>query len=214
MKLKSTYTRGVVALLGLLAPAAIWGQALPEVQRDENGAAFRTGEVVVKFKPTRDVQAVENVLKKGALKVKKHVSTEAMRKRNEAGITLATTDLAVGDAVKALKDDPAVEYVQPNWVYQHQGATSDDLFAANGALWGMSDTSAFGADAADAWNAGFTGSKNVYVGVIDEGVQYDHPDLAANIWTNPTPDPALNDIHGFNAITGNGNIYDAANDDH
>lgn len=29
----------------------------------------------------------------------------------------------------------------------------------------------------------------VYIGIIDQGLQYVHPDLAANIWTNPDEVP-------------------------
>jgi subtilisin family serine protease len=54
-------------------------------------------------------------------------------------------------------------------------------------------------DAPEAWNitTGFTGT---VVGVIDSGVDYTHPDLAANIWTNP------GEIAG-NGIDDDGNGY-------
>ena len=38
--------------------------------------------------------------------------------------------------------------------------------------------------ARDAWDI-TTGSKDVIVGVIDTGINYDHPDLIDNLWTNP-----------------------------
>ena len=45
-------------------------------------------------------------------------------------------------------------------------------------LWGMAKIKA-----SQAWD--ITTGSNVVVGVIDAGVDYNHPDLAANIWTNP-----------------------------
>lgn len=39
-------------------------------------------------------------------------------------------------------------------------------------------------DATDAWDKTI-GSKDVLIAIIDTGVQIDHPDLQANIWTNP-----------------------------
>ncbi len=39
-------------------------------------------------------------------------------------------------------------------------------------------------DAPEAWTAA-TGSRDVLVGVIDTGIDYTHPDLAANMWHNP-----------------------------
>jgi subtilisin family serine protease len=57
-----------------------------------------------------------------------------------------------------------------------------------GSQWGLSNTGAsggvVGADigAAQAWQSGT--SSTVIVGVLDTGVDYNHPDLAANIWQN------------------------------
>ncbi len=58
----------------------------------------------------------------------------------------------------------------------------------------------FGSGADEAWAAGAVGSKAVYVGIVDEGVQIDHPDLVDNIWTNPF------EIAG-NGIDDDGNGY-------
>ena len=50
-------------------------------------------------------------------------------------------------------------------------------------------------DAAQGWNV-TTGTGRTIVAVIDTGVDYAHPDLAANIWTN-TLDPATGGLHGY-----------------
>lgn len=47
----------------------------------------------------------------------------------------------------------------------------------------------------DAWEK-CKGSANIVVAVLDQAVQYTHPDLERNIWTNPSP--TKNDLHGFN----------------
>lgn len=49
----------------------------------------------------------------------------------------------------------------------------------------------------DAWKK-CQGDGQIVVAVLDQAVQYTHPDLQANIWTNPNP--TKGDLHGYNFI--------------
>lgn len=73
----------------------------------------------------------------------------------------------------------------------------------NNADQAVATTSVAGADihVADAWKL-TAGNPEVIVAIVDEGVKYTHPDLAANMWTNPNPSPEYNsqDIHGWNFV--------------
>lgn len=55
----------------------------------------------------------------------------------------------------------------------------------------------------DAWPL-CTGDPRVIVAVVDNCVQWDHPDLAANMWVNPRADDNSNgytgDVHGWNFV--------------
>ena len=73
------------------------------------------------------------------------------------------------------------------------------------ALWGLHNTGQGGRtvdadiDAPQAWEIS-TGSPDIVVAVIDTGVDYTHPDLAANMWVNPgeiADDGIDNDENGF-----------------
>ncbi len=138
---------------------------------------------------------------------------------------------SVQDAVTRLESHPAVAFAEPNWVYTHD-ATSNDPYYTDGSLWGMygdatSPANQYGSQAGEAWATGHTGSKSVYIGVIDEGIQYTHPDLDANVWTNPF-DAAdgvdndgngyVDDIRGWDFANGDNTIYDGGKrgnlDDH
>ena len=107
----------------------------------------------------------------------------------------------VPDAVKALGAEAKfVQYAEPDYIVSTQVVPTDSLFSQ---LWGMHNTGQTGGtadadiDAPEAWEVA-TGNLSVRVGVIDTGIERTHPDLAANMWTNP------------NEIAGNG-IDDDAN---
>ncbi|HYE05787.1 MAG TPA: S8 family serine peptidase [Planctomycetota bacterium] len=89
-------------------------------------------------------------------------------------------------------------------------------------LWGMNNTGQTGGvadadiDAVEAWDV-HTGTHAVLVGVIDTGIDRDHPDLAANMWVNPGESGAGREANGVDD-DGNGYIddwrgWDFANND-
>ena len=96
-------------------------------------------------------------------------------------------------------------YLVNQWHYLNQGSAS------------VSPTARKGADinVVDVWSRLCAGDPDIIVAVIDEGVKYTHPDLAANMWVNTGEIPGngldddgngyIDDVHGFNFVT-NGEI--------
>ncbi len=135
--------------------------------------------------------------------------------------------MTVKEAIESLKNNPAVKSVEPNWIYTKQQTRPNDPLFTNGSLWGMYGASTgtgtsnqYGSEAAAVWNTGVTngtGSRSIYVGIIDEGVQITHPDLQANIWVNPF-DPVdgidndgngyIDDSNGWDFVGNNRTVYD------
>ncbi|HET8540350.1 MAG TPA: S8 family peptidase, partial [Anaeromyxobacter sp.] len=135
--------------------------------------------------------------------------------------------LAVAQAIGALEADPAISFAEPNWIHDHD-EVSNDPYYTNGSLWGVygdatTPRNPNGSQAAEAWAAGHVGSRNVLVGVIDEGVMYDHEDLAGQVWTNPF-DPVdgidndgngrVDDVHGWDFDRNDSSTFDGTQDDH
>jgi subtilisin family serine protease len=84
--------------------------------------------------------------------------------------------MTVGQGIKAYLSWPGVLAVEPNYTLEPAAVPNDPHFASQ---WGLARISA-----TKAWDI-TTGSSNVVVAVIDAGVDYNHPDLAANMWRNP-----------------------------
>lgn len=80
--------------------------------------------------------------------------------------------------------------------------------------WALADPAAIGAQ--EAWTQS-TGA-GVLVAILDSGIQVGHPDLAANVWSNPGEIPAngrdddangiIDDVHGANMFDMTGTVDD------
>lgn len=91
-------------------------------------------------------------------------------------------------AIFLLSLNPNVECAEKNFIGHFFATTpNDDYFYK---LWGLNNTGQTGGtgdadiDAPEAWDI-HKGSTSIVVAVIDTGIDYNHIDLKANIWTNP-----------------------------
>ncbi|HEY0101807.1 MAG TPA: S8 family serine peptidase, partial [Pyrinomonadaceae bacterium] len=85
-------------------------------------------------------------------------------------------------AVDALNARPDVVYAEPNYIWRKAALPNDPRFSELSGLRNLSHPTA-DIDAEQAWDT-TTGSRNVVVGVIDEGIDINHEDLRDNIWRN------------------------------
>ena len=139
-----------------------------------------------------------------------------------------TSDDNLSAALSVLSSNPQVQYAEPNYRLHtlDDGAPNDPDFYKS---WGMKNTGqadpggVMGTPGSDIgiiplWKEGFTGSKKIVVAVIDTGVDWNHPDLKANIYTNPGEiagngldndhNGFVQDIHGWNFYDGNNDSMD------
>jgi len=216
----------VIAILGVSTAAAA-GRPDLVLAGLNAGRAHQSNEIIVKYRDGINA-AEQTAVRQGLGASKLDTVRGGSAKRGETALLKLPAGVGVAAAVRALATDPAVEYAEPNWTYQHT-ATSNDSYYTNGSLFGMygdatSPANQFGSQAGEAWAAGHTDCGNVIVGVIDEGIYFNHEDLAANIWVNPYDvadgrdndgNGYVDDIRGWDFAGGTNNINSGgATDDH
>jgi serine protease len=152
-------------------------------------------KVLVKFR-SLDPQALQRV-------VEEHDIDRARWVGGTGVILFRSRSKDAGAMVRALAGRADVLYAEPDYVV-HKLAEPNDPYYLKGLLWGMTKISA-----PQAWGV-TTGSTGTVVGVVDTGIDYNHPDLTANVWSAPEPFSVTiggvtincpKDSHGFNAIT-------------
>jgi subtilisin family serine protease len=152
-------------------------------------AAYRPDRVLVKYREAAAKSALERDAVRASVGGTLSRSYTTLPTIEAIALGPGTT---VEAAVAALSADPSVEYAEPDFLWTVDALPNDPKFVEQ---WGLNNTGqpigeypgeqpGVDVDAPEAWEHG-TGSADVVVADIDEGCDYRHPDLAANIWTNP-----------------------------
>lgn len=137
--------------------------------------------------------------------------------------------VSVEEAMAAMAKDERVEFAVPNHTYQLEDVKKGSLpnDPDFGKLWGLHNEGQTNGkvdadiDAPEAWqiHTGRTQAQGAHItAVIDTGIDYNHPDLKANMWVNPGEIPGngidddgngvIDDVYGYNAFADNGDPMD------
>jgi subtilisin family serine protease len=228
-----------IALVAAL-PTLVQAQGRPDLVDEAlraGRAEFVPGELLVQFKPGTTAAAQASTLAY-VRSAKKETLKSASQRRDGKGdlhVVSLPPGLLVADAIRSMGQLADVDFVEPNWIYQHQ-ATSNDPYVTtttvSNQLWGMYSPSAlaggkvnsFGSGATTAWANGKTDCSGVVVGIIDEGYMYTHEDLAANAGKNPGEiagngldddgNGLIDDVYGWDFAGNNNTVFDGVGDDH
>ena len=150
------------------------------------------GAILVMFKPGVSKQERETLIKQNGASLRQlDAQGRDMKMRYVADGRIVKVKVPKGvdrdHLIKKLSANPAVAVAEPDFPLKALATPNDPSFAE---LWGLHNTGqaggTAGADikAVDAWDIS-TGSHDVIIGVIDTGMDYNHPDLIDNRWVNP-----------------------------
>jgi len=189
---------------------------------------FIPGEVLVRFKSESQARAAKQIDTlqiegRGVpMRIEQIEASDVLH-----GLRLAHVDpVDTLKAVKALGARPDVLYAEPNYAREAFSSPNDPLYPN---LWALKNTGTifgnvgallpgYDVDAEEAWNI-TTGSRNVVVGIVDGGIDSNHPDLHQNMWVNPAEIPGngldddgngvIDDINGFDFFHNQGSFFDS-----
>jgi subtilisin family serine protease len=208
-------TAAVVVLLGFSVSTQGRGNGRRIVR--VNGADAVEGEVLLKYR--------DGGLRANRATLEAAVDAETVDALDRRGTRrIRSRRLRTTELIDMLSSDPDVEYVEPNYVIRSLVKYPNDPFFTS--LWALYNTgvnvvgggggAGFDIDARTAWDT-TTGGRTSVVAILDSGVDYNHVDLAVNMWSAPA---AFNvtiggvtvtcaaGTHGFNAVARNCNPMD------
>jgi|GEM_PF-486385 len=161
------------------------------------------GELIIKYKGQGDSQE--------ALSQEKSSKKFNYKTLKQIGENMELVQVApyqsLESAMAELEKNPAVEYVQPNYILNAYDIPNDPLYARQ---WGMSNNGqlingGYGTAGVDiniqkAWSM-TKGNSEIIVGVLDSGIDINHPDIRNNI------------VAGWDFAHDDSSVYDKGDDE-
>lgn len=186
------------------------------------------GEVLVTFKPWRDVWSADQTLQRHSLKFQKRFGLLSKLRLRQIGLVRSdhkSTAMLIAD----LKADPAVETVEPNYLRYTSAVPNDPGFSN---LWGLHNTgqTVLGITGTAGADMKYVEARPLFrpsasrpiVAVMDTGMDRLHPDLQPNLWVNPGEIPGngiddegdgrIDDLYGFDFSANTSNTADTQYD--
>jgi subtilisin family serine protease len=233
----------VLAVVALLILAVVSTSTSAMAQDSEAPGKASEPKEMPSAKPQKDETIPDQIIVK--FKENASASTQAETKRQEGLEKKEDLDLidaevykvkgqSAEEAVRALESKPDVEYAELDYIRYPLGYGDERRF---GELWGLNNTgqSIEGtAGTAEFDLNGLEASKleqgdpNLIVAVIDDGVDFSHPDLKDRAWKNPGESGAgketnrvdddgngyVDDVNGWDFVNNDNTVHNQSSDTH
>lgn len=169
------------------------------------------GEVLIKFKKQEiNLTQSSDDVKFGQFIDSKNLGGKDEIKTSNIAVVKIKDSMTVEEMIAELKNDPNVEYAEPNYKRYPSSINTNDTYKNQ--LWGLDNTGQSvnadipttstadaDIDAPEAWTINEGTNTSTVVAIIDSGVAYNHPDLSNNMW------------NGTNCKDENGNFLGSCN---
>jgi thermitase len=197
----------------------------PGALKPSSPAPYRPGVVLIGFTPGVSSARQHAIEQAAGVARPTRVGPAIRRTRSRARrrplltpLLLRVSRTGVLATVRRLRSEPGVAYAEPDYLMSADATPNDPSFSLQ---WAPDNTGqsvpgqnaneelgspASGTPGADdralaAWGVS-TGSRSIVIGETDTGVNYNHADLAANIWSNPGGiGGCAAGTHGYNVLS-------------
>ncbi len=169
-----------------------------------SSAAHRAGEVLVRFRSGVSQRDKDTILATHRARKKKQLNGESVVEKLEL-----SSEREANTVAAELSLNPQVEFAELNYLIAKDDVQPND--PQFNQQWALRNTGQqggqYGSDinAYTAWQT-TTGSTTTVIAVIDSGIDFTHPELVNNRWTNPRP--VKGDLHGWDFVNDNAEITD------
>src|SRR5436309_1680061 len=183
---------------------AVWFLAVSwPAAASPDASTYLPGQLLIKLRPAQSGAAPQTVSQLAGARVKATLPNLGWQ------LVQLPPGMSVHAAIEYYRNLPGVAYAEPNYRIRLFATPNDPR---RDALWGLDKI-----NAPQAWDQS-TGDPGIVVATVDTGIDYNHPDLAANVWTNPGEIPGngidddqngyVDDVHGYDFVNNDGDPMD------